>query len=274
MQMYDAKNLTKPSSYLWARGIVPNPTALTLNYARPLHGIITQGSFHDTTLPDAVEHCLRAHSDGIEQAYPHVIRQSENSRRRFVYAGPAQHGLEVLLREWPTIRKALAEHNASAPEASLEVVGAFPAASEANYGEHKWYRDMKRTIEPLLQQPGVTYKGEASRRKTARAMTGAGFLLYPTGASDVTPPGVAKAMLMGCIPVTSRHKLSGLSEATGRFDLGPDPEQGIVHARRFPGVWRAGSGSQSCATSLSCICTHVGGNARPPHVHRHDAHCT
>ena len=43
-QVYDAKNLTKPASYLWARGIVTNPTALTSNYTRPLHGIITQVS--------------------------------------------------------------------------------------------------------------------------------------------------------------------------------------------------------------------------------------
>lgn len=86
--MFSSKNLTKPASYLWARGIVRNPTALTANFARPLHGIITQGAFHDSTLPKVVEHCLRAHPDAVEQAPPHVVRQADNLRHRFFAPDP------------------------------------------------------------------------------------------------------------------------------------------------------------------------------------------
>ena len=70
---------------------------------------------------------------------------------------------------------------------------------------------------------------------------------------------IARGMMMGCIPITSRTPYSALNETTWPFDLGPPPAAGA--GREAPG---AGSCQlfSVCTFGLPTLCWRVSEGAR------------
>ena len=73
----------------------------------------------------------------------------------------------------------------------------------------------------------IYHKAPLSQRKLVSQLAAAGFVLYPTSRAEASVAHVARAMLMGCIPISSRAPYSALNETTWPFDLGPEPPRGV-----------------------------------------------
>ena len=73
----------------------------------------------------------------------------------------------------------------------------------------------------------IYHKAPLSQRKLVSKLAAAGFVLYPTSRAEASVAHVARAMLMGCIPISSRTPYSALNETTWPFDLGPEPPPGV-----------------------------------------------
>ena len=64
-------------------------------------------------------------------------------------------------------------------------------------------------------------------------------------------PHIARAMLMGCIPITSRTPYSALNETTWPFDLGPPPAAGA--GREAPGAGARAVCVCVCVFCVRCV---------------------
>jgi hypothetical protein len=72
------------------------------------------------------------------------------------------------------------------------------------------FEDWKSYMMRLLRQDGVVYHGSVDHHELARAYYDSGFLLYPTRFSETGCITCIKAMIGGCIPITSRYQQSVL----------------------------------------------------------------
>lgn len=114
-------------------------------------------------------------------------------RYRLVYASQASRGLEPLLRLLPCIRERV-------PEAELHVFG---------YRSPK-HRDYQRIGRNMIDQPGVTLRGQLSKSALAQEFCSAAIMSYPCTITETFCLAIAEAQAAGLPVVTSDG--SGLSE--------------------------------------------------------------
>ena len=103
-----------------------------------------------------------------------AIEDGQNANDRFLYASTPSAGLHLLLQMWPQVRAAL-------PDATLHVYyGFWPYAM---WAEQPHLVSLKKTLEPMLKQPGVYYHGMVSERDLAKGYASAGGNLSLTAGS-------------------------------------------------------------------------------------------
>ena len=228
--VYTARNITPPASYLWMHDIIEAPAQMTPWFMGSLHGIILMSRFQAAMTPARIAPCLRVTHVSIEQEPPFSVRQLSNKNSRFIYASSPISGLDVVLEQWPAIRAAIMAKTGDGQKPSLEVLYSFDPALDARYGGLKWYDALKEKIGWLLvagETHGVLHhKAPLSQRKISNKLSSGGFILYPSSRAEAAAPHMARAMVMGCIPITSRTPYSALNETTWPFDLGPTPMGG------------------------------------------------
>jgi len=216
--VHEARNITPPVSFLWLRDLLKSPSSLSPSYVGPLHGVYLNSNFQASMTPSDFPDCMRLMKPAIEQEPPWVIRQTENSNRRFLFAGSPFAGLGLLLHQWPRIRSSLLDLSPT-----LEILFDFSQGDEKKHKGTSWYADLKQKIHDMVQQEGVIFRAPLSQRKVSRAFARSGFCLYPSSLPETRSADMSKAMLMGCIPISSRTPYSALNETCFPFDLGPSP---------------------------------------------------
>lgn len=202
-------------NFLWLHDRVI-PQLLPPAMLSRLHGILVLSRHHATQLPAHAQEKAVPTRNGLERSF---FRDGPNTHNIFIFASHPERGLEQLLTAWPVIR-------AGVEGAVLKVFHGFPA----HYGEGgapaeelQRMRRLKASVDAMLHQPGVEYGGMVNQTALANAYAGAGFWLYPTSMAETSCISAMKAMANGAIPITSRFSPSGLTETTGKFDVGPEP---------------------------------------------------
>ena len=161
--------------------------------------------------------------NGISEAAPcgknFDIRNKNNSI--FIYGSAPNRGLEIILREWGSIKAAI-------PDAILEVYYGFTAGVDARLGKTYGkiaYREWREMMIGLLSQDGIRYYGAVDHDTLMAAYTRAGFWLYPTTFQETGCISGMRAMVCGAIPITSKLSPSvlGISgdDLTRSYDFGP-----------------------------------------------------
>ena len=229
--VYSARNITPPASYLWMHDIIEAPSQMTPWFMGPLHGIILMSRFQAAMTPARIAPCLRVTHVSIEQEPPFSVRQLSNKNSRFLYASSPISGLDVVLEQWPAIRAAImAKGGGGEKGPTLEVLYTFDSALDARHGGAKWYEALKEKIGWHLvagaTEGVISSKVPLSQRKISSKLSSGGFVLYPSSRAEAAAPHMARSMVMGCIPITSRTPYSALNETTWPFDLGPEPMGG------------------------------------------------
>lgn len=127
-----------------------------------------------------------------------------------IYASSADRGLQVLLDLWPRIRDEV-------PGATLDVfysmdlwqmIADRDAEQQKRYAVHA----LKKRLEEMRGM-GVTYHGGVNQKELARAMLGAGALLYPTHWAETSCIVAQEAQAAGLRVVSTA--MAALNETVG-----------------------------------------------------------
>lgn len=98
------------------------------------------------------------------------------------------------------------EEAASSCSEDAEAASSEGAAPPARFVFEDWKSYMMR----MLRQEGIVYHGSVGHHELARAYHDTGFLLYPTRFSETGCITCIKAMIAGCLPISSRYQVSVL----------------------------------------------------------------
>lgn len=112
---------------------------------------------------------------------------------RIVYASSYDRGLENIFKIWPEIKQKF-------PQANLRVCYGWNTYDKM-YQEGAVDGSLKKKINPLLEQDGVTHLGRIGHRELAKEYLSSGIWLYPTNFPEISCIAAMKAQVAGCIPV-------------------------------------------------------------------------
>ena len=226
---------TSKRRYLWlqdlVKGELPPPGTVAIE------NILVLGEFHQQDVSRSLQAVgwSAAKASSLPYIMPNAavdarilpFMEGSNDGLQFVYGSSPIRGLEQILTVWPSIRQALSETETGrgAQGATLSVYYGFPPKVaeqlRRSMGREK-YESFYSRVMPLLDQPGVGYKGAVGHEELARAYANSGFLLYPTQYPETGCITVQKAMASGAIPITSKYTTSVLPFLTAHWDMGPD----------------------------------------------------
>ena len=121
----------------------------------------------------------------------------ERVPHRIFYGSSYDRGLKELLENWPKIKLAV-------PDATLHIA----------YGWNTWesiakkqgdegieaFKNVKETLEQMMQQEGITHLGRISHEEVAKEMLEADLWGYPTWWPEISCITAIKAQVAGAIP--------------------------------------------------------------------------
>lgn len=163
-------------SVLWVHDVLAH--GMTPHWSVRAQRVLALTEWHKGVLadghklsPDQV-HVTRNGID-LSRFAEHVLRDPHKA----IYASSADRGLQVLLDVWPRIR-------AEVPDATLDVfysMDIWQMLADRDGDQQKRYavHALKSRL-ATMGEHGVTFHGGTNQRDLARAMMGAGTLLYPT----------------------------------------------------------------------------------------------
>ena len=139
-----------------------------------------------------------------------------------VYTSTPFRGLDLLIRLFPSIRKAI-------PGITLRIYSSMQVYQTPKELEQKDYGDLYRLCG---ETEGVEYKGSISQSKLAKELRAVSILAYPNTFAETSCISVMEAMAAGCQVITS--DLGALPETTAGFanliPMNPNYSQNFIDA--------------------------------------------
>jgi glycosyltransferase involved in cell wall biosynthesis len=213
----DPRGSKAKQRWLWMHDLVV-PEYFSEEMVATWDGIFCLTEWHASKLPPFARSKAVLTKNGIN---PDYLVDGPNRAMSIIYASSPDRGLEQLLDEWPKIAAAL-------PKATLDIYYGFTPQYLADETRVPGLRATRLKVEAAVQRlPRVFWHGMVGQMELAHAFARSGFWAYPTSWPETSCITAMKAQAMGCIPVTSRYKDSGVPETT-QFDLGPAARDGMI----------------------------------------------
>ena len=183
--------------------------------------------YHRKTMPWVPDEQARVISLGVDLNQLNEC-QVDREPNLALYSSSPDRGLAVLLRDWPRIRK-------THPDLQLEVCYGWDRFT-ACAGNNPTLLQFKRDMQGLMTQPGITDRGQVSRKEIAQAYWRANYWMLPLQRpeSELFCLNAVKAVHCGTTPVV--NPIGALQHtAVNRVDY-QDFLQGRTTPLQTPGV--------------------------------------
>ncbi|EKX48108.1 hypothetical protein GUITHDRAFT_137051 [Guillardia theta CCMP2712] len=191
----------------------------TEDFMTTIDGAFAMSRYHADQMPDYAQQQTIVSANGIDASF---FTDGPNYGKRFIYASHPFYGLKTLLKAWPEI-------HARVPNSTLEVYyGWTPGMLRHIERVGPEGHAFKKSIDEMLEYPGVLSKGMVGQKELTKALSECGFYLYPCEIAEISSISLMRAQAMGAIPITSRFLDSALNETAGLFDLGPPAREGLI----------------------------------------------
>lgn len=213
----DPRGKLAKERWLWCHDMI-HPEFFSEDMVASWDRILCLTEWHASRLPEHAKAKLVLTKNGLN---PDYLVDGPNKATNFIYASSPDRGLEQLLAVWPKVRDEL-------PKATLDIYYGFTANWLNDEQNVPGLRETRLNVERLVKTtPGVFWHGMVGQMELAHAFARAGFWAYPTSWPETSCITSMKAQAMGCIPVTSRYRDSGVPETT-KYDLGPASREGMI----------------------------------------------
>jgi glycosyltransferase involved in cell wall biosynthesis len=127
-------------------------------------------------------------------------KSTVRSPNKLMYASSPDRGLLLILQQWFRIRE-------RCPEAELHVFYGLDNVDSIlqKFGPQDHLIQLKKNIEPLLNQDGIVWRGRVGQEKLYEEWATANVFWYSTDWPETSCISVMEAQALGAIPVTNKY---------------------------------------------------------------------
>lgn len=183
---------------IWIHDL-PSNLELSSDTEKTFDKIIVLSEYHKSLLPkDIPKHKIVVSTNGIVPEDFTGLAEIPRQKHRMIYASSYDRGLEILLKNWGEIRKAVSD-------AELHI---FYGWNTYDAYERDGLKPAEITFKPrmveLMKQPGVFEHGRIGHKQLLAEYAKSDILAYPsTYAGEINCIALTKAVACGCQCVTN-----------------------------------------------------------------------
>ncbi len=158
-------------------------------------------------------------------------KSTVRSPNKLMYASSPDRGLLLILQQWFRIRE-------RCPEAELHVFYGLDNVESIlqKFGPQDHLIQLKKNIEPLLNQDGIVWRGRVGQEKLYEEWATANVFWYPTDWPETSCISVMEAQALGAIPVTNKYWAVGENVFHGVLTEGIPQKDHLCLAQQIESV--------------------------------------